>query len=69
MGTFGAWPREYYKLVWERKITGKRIDDYLKNKLYIGECAQEARRNIGWQKISVWRLKGVRGIDWSRKYN
>jgi hypothetical protein len=24
-------------------------------------CTQEARRRIGWLKISIWRLKGVRG--------
>jgi hypothetical protein len=31
------------------------------NKLYIEVCTQEARRGIGWWKMGIWRLKGVRG--------
>jgi hypothetical protein len=31
------------------------------NKLYIAVCTQEARRGIGWWKMGIWRLKGVRG--------
>jgi hypothetical protein len=30
-------------------------------KLYIEVCTQEARRGIGWWKMGVCRLKGVRG--------
>jgi hypothetical protein len=30
-------------------------------KLYIEVCTQEARRGIGWWKMGIWRLKGVRG--------
>jgi hypothetical protein len=30
-------------------------------KLYIEVCTQEARRSIGWWKMGIWRLKGVRG--------
>jgi hypothetical protein len=30
-------------------------------KLYIEVSTQEARRGIGWWKMGVWRLKGVRG--------
>jgi hypothetical protein len=29
-------------------------------KLYIEVCTQEARRGIGWWKMGMWRLKGVR---------
>jgi hypothetical protein len=29
-------------------------------KLYIGVCTQEARRGIGWWKMGIWRLRGVR---------
>jgi hypothetical protein len=31
------------------------------NKLYVEVCTQEARRGIGWWKMGIWRLKGVRG--------
>jgi hypothetical protein len=31
------------------------------NELYIEVCTQEARRGIGWWKIGIRRLKGVRG--------
>jgi hypothetical protein len=30
-------------------------------KLYIEVCTQEAKRGIGWCKMGIWRLKGVRG--------
>jgi hypothetical protein len=30
-------------------------------KLYIEISTQEARRGIGWWKMGIWRLKGVRG--------
>jgi hypothetical protein len=30
-------------------------------KLYTEVCTQEARRGIGWWKMGIWRLKGVRG--------
>jgi hypothetical protein len=30
-------------------------------KLCIEVCTQEARRGIGWWKMGIWRLKGVRG--------
>jgi hypothetical protein len=30
-------------------------------KLYIEVCTQEARRGIGWWKMGIWRLRGVRG--------
>jgi hypothetical protein len=33
----------------------------LGKKLYIEVCTQEARRGIGWSKMGIWRLKGVRG--------
>jgi hypothetical protein len=29
-------------------------------KLYIEVCTQEARRGIGWWKMGIWKLKGVR---------
>jgi hypothetical protein len=32
-----------------------------KNKLYIEVCAQEARGGIGWWRMGIWRLKGVKG--------
>jgi hypothetical protein len=31
-------------------------------KLYIEVYTQEARRGIGWWKMGIWKLKGVRGI-------
>jgi hypothetical protein len=31
------------------------------NKLYIEVCSQEAGRGIGWWKMGIWKLKGVRG--------
>jgi hypothetical protein len=31
------------------------------NKLDIDVCTQEARRGIGWLKMGIWRLRGVRG--------
>jgi hypothetical protein len=31
------------------------------NKLYIEVCSQEARRGIGWWKMGICKLKGVRG--------
>jgi hypothetical protein len=30
-------------------------------KLYIKVCTQYARGGIGWWKLGIWRLKGVRG--------
>jgi hypothetical protein len=30
-------------------------------KLYKEVCTQEARGGIGWWKMYIWRLKGVRG--------
>jgi hypothetical protein len=30
-------------------------------KLYKEVCTQETRRGIGWWKMDIWRLKGVRG--------
>jgi hypothetical protein len=30
-------------------------------KLYIEVWSQEARRGIGWLKMGIWKLKGVRG--------
>jgi hypothetical protein len=30
-------------------------------KLYIEACSQEARTGIRWWKMSIWKLKGVRG--------
>jgi hypothetical protein len=30
-------------------------------KFYIEVCSQEARRGIGWWKMGIWKLKGVRG--------
>jgi hypothetical protein len=30
-------------------------------KLYIEVCTLEARRGIGWWKMDIWRLRGVRG--------
>jgi hypothetical protein len=30
-------------------------------KFYIEVCSQEARRGIGWCKMGIWKLKGVRG--------
>jgi hypothetical protein len=35
------------------------VNDYIW--LYIEVCTQEARRCIGWWKMGIWRLKGVRG--------
>jgi hypothetical protein len=29
-------------------------------KLYIEACTQEVRRGMGWRKMGIWRLKGVR---------
>jgi hypothetical protein len=29
--------------------------------LYTHVCTQEVRRVIGWWKMGIWRLKGVRG--------
>jgi hypothetical protein len=35
------------------------------NKLYVEVCTQEARGVIGWWKIGIWRLNGVRvNIEW-----
>jgi hypothetical protein len=31
------------------------------NKLYTEVCTQEDRKGIGWWKMGIWRLKGVRG--------
>jgi hypothetical protein len=30
-------------------------------KFYIEVCYQEARRDVGWWKMGIWKLKGVRG--------
>jgi hypothetical protein len=37
------------------------LKNSLEKKLYIEVCTQEARRGIGWWKMVIWRLKGVRG--------
>jgi hypothetical protein len=52
----------------EANMKGKRslvFYNELKNnwekKLDIEVCSQEARRGIGWWKMGIWKLKGVRG--------
>jgi hypothetical protein len=30
-------------------------------KLYVEACAQEVRIGIGWWKMGIWKVKGVRG--------
>jgi hypothetical protein len=51
----------------EANMRGKRslvfyndLKSSWENKLYIDVCTQEARRGIGWWKMGILRLKGVR---------
>jgi hypothetical protein len=48
----------------EKKITRffcNELKSSWENKLCIELCTQEAGRGIGWWKMGIWRLKGVRG--------
>jgi hypothetical protein len=44
-----------------KKIRSLVFHNELENKLYIEVYSQEARRGIGWWKMGIWKLKGVRG--------
>jgi hypothetical protein len=39
----------------------KPICDNWEKKICIEVCSQEAIRGIGWWKMGIWKLKGVRG--------
>jgi hypothetical protein len=52
----------------EASMRGKRslvfyneLESSWEKKLYIEVCTQEARSGIGWWKMGIWRLKGVKG--------
>jgi hypothetical protein len=47
-----------YGSQYERK---KILKSNWEKKLYTDVCIQEARRGIGWSKMGIWRLKGIRG--------
>jgi hypothetical protein len=38
-----------------------KLKNSWEKKLYIEVCTQEARRGVGWWKMGIWRVKGVRG--------